>query len=114
MKSIIEYIFENINDKAKSLIDYINDKVKENDDDSINRLYSSFKKDEVKPVIKEWLTNKMEHDSNKQHREDFKASVYGLCDELGCWNEIYDLAQKQINNGSMSKYSKSKTRFKNK
>lgn len=105
MKSIIEYIFENINDKAKSLIDYINDKVKENDDDSINRLYSSFKKDEVKPIIKQWLTLKMENDSNKQHREDFKASVYGLCDELGCWNEIYDLAQKQINNEEKSYFN---------
>lgn len=100
MKHLDIYLFENIN-KRNTLLSFIKNKA---DDEEINKLYNTYIKihggdDSAFNLINKWIEGKMINDN--KHENAFKKAVHSLCDKFSCYEEISELAKKQLSDDTL-------------
>ena len=100
MKHLIEYFFENIETKQKTLVNFIKNT---NDEDVINTLFNAYKKlhkdadneDSYFKLIGKLIDEKMKG-RKPGHIKSFKESIYGSCEKYNCYEAIGLIAKNQL------------------
>ena len=111
MKTLSQLIIENLNNKQKTLVNFINNLNDTNDNDKeiIDTLYNTYKKiykdsDNVDYFnsIKNLIEEKMKKRNDQRHLSQFLQSIYSSCEKYKCYEQIGIIAKEQLKENTNS------------